>query len=213
MHGIRLAILYSKRNFESPVLLKFIRMFDLATFGISKLVRRSNQTFRNRRIARSTMPPLHPALVHFPIALVVFSFVTDLLGRLLNKPSLRAAGFWSLIGALVTGAVAAAAGYYDFSRAALGETAAYVDFHMDIGWILVGCVVGLTAWRWLVYVRRDTPPGLPYLIAAFLLVGLTLFQGWYGGEMVYSQGAGVAAAGKGTEPATAGKQRLDKVTK
>ena len=31
--------------------------------------------------------------------------------------------------------------------------------------------------------------------------------------MVYSQGAGVAAAGKGTEPATNGKQRLDKVTR
>jgi hypothetical protein len=48
------------------------------------------------------MPPLHPAFVHFPIALVAFSFVTDLLGRLLNQPSLRAAGFWSLIGALVS---------------------------------------------------------------------------------------------------------------
>ncbi|MDX6559155.1 MAG: hypothetical protein QOF72_2204, partial [Blastocatellia bacterium] len=49
-------------------------------------------------------------------------------------------------------------------------------------------------------------------IAALLVVGLTLFQGWYGGEIVYSQGGGVAAAGKGTEPATNGKQRLDKVT-
>jgi len=41
----------------------------------------------------------------------------------------------------------------------------------------------------------------------------TAFQGWYDGEMVYSQGAGVAASGKGTEPPTEGKQRLDKVTK
>jgi uncharacterized membrane protein len=159
------------------------------------------------------MPPLHPALVHFPIALVVFSFITDLLGRVLNKPSLRAAGFWSLVGALIAGAVTTATGYYDFSRAALGDTAKYADFHMDIGFILVGCVVVLTAWRWLVYARRDVAPGVPYLIAALLVVGLTLFQGWYGGEMVYSQGAGVAAADKGTEPAIAGKQRLDKVTR
>ena len=28
------------------------------------------------------MAPLHPAFVHFPIALVAFSFITDLLGRL-----------------------------------------------------------------------------------------------------------------------------------
>jgi hypothetical protein len=45
------------------------------------------------------------------------------------------------------------------------------------------------------------------------VTGLVLFQGWYGGEMVYSQGAGVAATGKGTEPAANGKQALDKVTK
>ena len=159
------------------------------------------------------MPPLHPAFVHFPIALVTFSFVADLLGRFLAKPSLRATGFWSLIAALVTGAVTAVTGYYDFTRDALGETARYVDFHMDVGWILVGCVVVLTAWRWFAYARRDVPPGLPYLIAALLVMGLTLFQGWYGGEMVYSQGAGVAAAGKGTEPASNGKQRLDKITK
>ena len=159
------------------------------------------------------MPPLHPALVHFPIALVAFSFVTDLLGRFFNKPSLRSAGFWSLIGALIGGAVTAVTGYYDFSRATLGDTAKYADFHMDLGFILIGCVVVLTVWRWLVYARRDVAPGLPYLIAASLVVGLTLFQGWYGGEMVYSQGAGVAAAGKGTEPATTGKQRLDRVTR
>jgi len=159
------------------------------------------------------MPPLHPAFVHFPIALVVFSFVADLLGRWTKRPSLRAAGFWSLIGALLMGAITAATGYYDFTRAALGETARYADFHQDIGFVLVGCVVVLTIWRWLAYARRDVSPGPLYLIAALLVVGITLFQGWYGGEMVYSQGAGVAAAGKGTEPPASGKQRLERVTK
>ena len=159
------------------------------------------------------MPPLHPAFVHFPIALLVFSFIADLLGRLLNKPSLRATGFWCLIGALLGGAITAATGYYDFTRDTLGETARYVDFHQDVGWILVGAVVVLTLWRWLAYARRDLAPGIPYLVAALLVVGLTLFQGWYGGEMVYSQGAGVAAAGKGPEPPSNGKQQLDKVTR
>src|SRR5947208_3612463 len=123
------------------------------------------------------MPPLHPAFVHFPIALVVFSFVTDLLGRWLNKLSLQAAAFWSLIGALLAGALAAATGYYDFTRAALGETARYADFHMDIGFILLGSVVVLTAWRWLAYARRGAAPGISYLIAALLVAGLTLLQG------------------------------------
>jgi uncharacterized membrane protein len=157
------------------------------------------------------VPPLHPALVHFPIALIAFSFLLDLLARLFNKESLRGAAFWCLLGALVGGAAAAASGYFDYSRDALGETATYVQFHMYVGWALVAAVIVLTVWRWRIFARA-TPTSISYLVAAILVVGLTLFQSWYGGEMVYSQGAGVAAASKGTEPSTNGKQRLDKVT-
>jgi uncharacterized membrane protein len=160
------------------------------------------------------MPPLHPAFVHFPIALVVVSFITDLLGRIFSKPSLRWTGLWALIAALIFGAITAASGYWDRVRlgGVLGPTMRYVDFHQDVGFILVGAVIVLTVWR-IIYSRRDRNPGWAYLIAALLVSGLVLFQGWYGGEMVYSQGAGVAAAGKGTEAPASGKQRLDKVTK
>ncbi len=158
------------------------------------------------------MPPLHPALVHFPIALIAFSFAADLLGRLLQKASLSAAGFWALIAGAIGGLFAAVTGYYDFSRLDLGDTYKYVDFHMYLGWLLVGIVVLLTLWRWIGFSRRNLLPGATYFAAALLMVGLTMFQGWYGGEMVYSQGAGVSAAGKGTEPAANGKQKLDKIT-
>jgi uncharacterized membrane protein len=157
------------------------------------------------------MPPLHPAIVHFPIALVVVSLLFDLLGRWFNKESLRGAAFWCLIGALLGGAAAAASGYYDYSRDALGDTSRYVQFHMYVGWVLVACVITLTIWRWRIFAGAITTP-IAYLIAAIMVAGLTLFQGWYGGEMVYSQGAGVAAASKGTEPAINGKERLDKIT-
>ena len=145
------------------------------------------------------MPPLHPAFVHFPIALVGFSFVMDLLGRILNNRSLRAAGFWSLIVALITGAIAGITGYWDFTHQPLGDTSRYADFHMDVGIVLIVGVILLTAWRWWIR-RRESATGAPYLILADLVLCLTLFQGWYGGEMVYSQGAGVAAAGTGTMP-------------
>src|SRR5256885_8173156 len=143
------------------------------------------------------MPPLHPAFVHFPIALVVFSFIADLLGRISNKASLRAAAFWSLIAALLFGAVTAATGYYDMTRLrpVLGETFRYVDFHMDVGFVLVGAVVVLTAWRWLVYARRDRSPGLAYLIPWVLVMGLLLFQWWYGVVKGFSLGAGGGVTG------------------
>lgn len=76
------------------------------------------------------MPPLHPAIVHFPIALIVFSFITDLFSRWCDQPRLRATGFWALVGGVIGGVVAAATGYWDMTRDTLGPTDHYVDFHM-----------------------------------------------------------------------------------
>jgi len=154
------------------------------------------------------MPPLHPALVHFPIALVIFAFVADLFSA---PGSRRNIGLAALAGAVVGCIATVAAGYYDMGRAALGETHEYVDVHMTSGWILLGALVGLTFWRWRISRQPRPRPGAVYIVAALLVVGLTLFQGWFGGELVYSQGAGVAAAGKGTEPPQAGLDRLTAV--
>lgn len=158
------------------------------------------------------MPPIHPSLVHFPLALIVFSFVADLIGYFRGSAALRAAGFWSLIGGAIGGVLAVAAGYIDMYRLSLGETHEYVDFHMYVGWVLLIAVILLAVWRTIIYKKPEQPLSPIYLGAASLVLLLTVFQGWYGGEMVYSQGAGVAAADKGTEKPSSGKQRLEAVT-
>jgi uncharacterized membrane protein len=66
------------------------------------------------------MPPVHPAIIHFPIALVVFSFVADWLGYFRRSDSLRAAAFWSLVAAFLGATVAVATGYSDMWRAHFG---------------------------------------------------------------------------------------------
>jgi uncharacterized membrane protein len=157
--------------------------------------------------------PLHPALVHLPIAFVLLSVGADLGARLAKSETRRAAfrtvGFWSLLAALVGVALAIAAGYLDLDRAALApETREFVDLHMTIGWILGGCLVVLSAWRWLIWHRGQMTINTAYLFAAFLVLGITFFQGWYGGEMVYSYGAGVAPTGQGTETVQAARESL-----
>jgi uncharacterized membrane protein len=159
------------------------------------------------------MPPLHPALVHFPVALVTFAFIADLVAYLSTGRYWSRIGLAALMGAVIGGIATVAAGYYDMGRATLGETHEYVHFHMTVGWILFGTVTGLALWRWRISRQPQPRIGLLYVLAAFLTLGVTLFQGWYGGELVYSQGAGVAAAGKGTEPPGAGFDRLSTVTR
>jgi uncharacterized membrane protein len=157
--------------------------------------------------------PVHPALVHLPIAFVLLSVVADLAARLTKSEPRRAAfrtvGFWALLAGLAGGALTIAAGYLDLSRATLApETQELVELHETIGWILgVGLVV-LSAWRWLIWHRGQMTINTAYLAAAFLVLGVTMFQGWYGAEMVYAYGAGVAPAGQGTESVQAAQGPL-----
>lgn len=159
------------------------------------------------------LPPLHPALVHLPIAFVILSVIADFCARLFKaeprRARFRTIGFWSLVAALIGGVLTIGAGYLDMNRLALQpETDQMVDLHMDIGWTLAAGLAVLTAWRWLIWHRGQMTINTAYLVAGSLVLALTLFQGWYGGEMVYSYGAGVAATGQGTESAAAAQRRL-----
>lgn len=160
------------------------------------------------------MPPIHPALVHFPIVLVVLSVVADLIGSWTGNRLLQATGFWSLVAAAGATVVAVAAGYYDMNRATLAEeTDGIVHLHLYVGWTVLVAVAALAAWRWWIRSRRPAawPLGVPYSVAAVLVLGLVGFQGWYGGEMVFAYGVSVAATGQGVEPADAAKRRLRSV--
>ncbi len=146
------------------------------------------------------MKPLHPILVHFPIALLSLS-VADLIGSVADVISLRNTGWWALCAAALGGLAAAAAGLYDMRRATLSEDIHHrVHRHMRVGIVLVSAIAALTLWRWTLYSSGGDLPAL-YLGLAVLTLGLGAFQGWLGGELVYSDGVFVRE-GKGTTPAS-----------
>lgn len=158
------------------------------------------------------MPPIHPAIVHFPIALLVFSVIADFFGYIYQSDSLKSAGWWSLLGAAIGGAIAVAAGLYDMKREELKDEAhSQVHKHMYIGFVVLAVVAGLTIWRWLIYANSDYSLNWFYLILAFLIVGLTAFQGWLGSELVYGYGVGVAPTKQGTEKAEKAQNRVEEV--
>ena len=154
------------------------------------------------------MPPIHPAIVHLPIAFVVLAVFADLCGWMFRSTSLHSTARWSIAAAAIGAGAAVAAGYYDMDRAAFsGPVHGYVHLHLTIGLILLGGITLLAAWRWALP-KLPAPLRAAYAIAAALIFALTVFQGWYGGEMVYAHGASVAAAGQGTEPAEQAQERL-----
>ena len=147
------------------------------------------------------MPPIHPAIVHYPIALVTFSVVADLLVYLTKSDSLQNVGWWALIGATLGAAAALVAGLFDMTREKIEDAAHHrVHTHMKVGFTLFAAIAGLAIWRWFIYTDRGYRLGWGYLVAALLVLGLTFFQGWLGGELVFTDGVGVAPTGQGTEP-------------
>lgn len=147
------------------------------------------------------MPPVHPALVHYPIALVTLSVLADVIGFIVGSQSLQDAGWWALLGAALGAALTVIAGLFDMAREKI-EPAAHrrVHTHMKVGLILFAVLAGLTIWRWLIYSSLAHSIGGIYLVSACLVLGLTFFQGWLGGELVFTDGVGVAPTGQGTEP-------------
>ena len=149
--------------------------------------------------------PVHPLLVHFPIALLLTSFASDAAFSITSMPGLRHAGFWMLAAACASGALAVLAGLYDMRRAPLKEDLhERVHRHMWVGITLYAVIGALTYWRWSFYSDPAADVTMLYLDAAFLAAALATFQGWLGGELVYTYGVFVATTAKAAEGVASG---------
>jgi uncharacterized membrane protein len=133
--------------------------------------------------------PLHPALVHFPIALLLSATLADLTwaAGLTNNVQLAAV---MMAGGLVAGLLAMAAGLIDFAR--LDEAAVpHALRHMTVvGLAWAGYAIAL-------YLRRDalaggTDLGMPTIALSFVSALVLALGGWLGGRLVYTFGAGVS---------------------
>lgn len=165
-----------------------------------------------RRVKRAPWPPL-PPMVSKPKLDLALAVAADIVAFFTRSESLRSTGRWALMGAALGGTVSVLGGVYDMRRLTLEEEVHQrVHRHMKVGFALLTSVIGLTIWRWLTYVQADRWVSATYLDCAILTMALACFQGWLGGEVVYSDGIFVkhahrspVADGKGApeEPAKA----------
>ena len=127
--------------------------------------------------------PIHPMLVPFPIAFLVGAFASDLAFWGTGNPFWAQASMWLIGAALVMGALAAVAGLTDF----LGEPriralpAAWYHF-LGNGTAVVLALINF----FLRYSQGAETAIRPWgLILSLIVVGIFLFTGWKGWEMVY----------------------------
>jgi uncharacterized membrane protein len=131
--------------------------------------------------------PIHPAVVHFPLGLLLTSTIADLahLAGLWREPQFAA---WLMAAGLVAAIGAMAAGLWDFRRLD-DEQVPHALRHM-----------GAVALAWLgyavaLYLRREAlttgaEPSLASIAVGVVSAIVLGLGGWLGGELVYRYGAG-----------------------
>jgi uncharacterized membrane protein len=150
-----------------------------------------------RTPARIGSHPIHPMLIPFPIGLLVFSLICDLVSLASDNPETWATvAFYSMVGGFIGALVAAVPGVIDFLSLGERKVKKIALTHMAINLV----AVTLYAVNLGLRVARGDNHGIPLLlsVAAVVLLGIS---GWLGGEMVYAHAVGVES-----EPNTRGKQ-------
>ncbi len=145
--------------------------------------------------------PIHPMLVHFPIAFLLGAFVFDAAGVLLARPSWWEVGGWLAVAGLVMGVVAAMPGLIDYlytvPPASSGRRRA--TKHMIVN-IVVLVLFGIAT-----FLRGDAAvsPEPVLLMVEGIASGLLIWSASMGGTLVVRNQIGVdhryADAGKWNE--------------
>ncbi len=132
---------------------------------------------------------IHPIVIHFTIAMVLFAVFCDAVGYFTRNPRLYEVSWWNYAFATVSIFIAVIFGQIE---AGLAEpyTAAVttLNLHTTIGWSLSGIVAAITAWRYIL--RSRDPKVLPvsFLGTGLLLTGIVFYQVYLGDMLVWVYG-------------------------
>lgn len=134
--------------------------------------------------------PVHPVLVHFPLALWPTSLLWDLVGLWRGDPLWWQLSFWCLALGLISALPAIAAGFLDYASLPNDDPAlGTANAHLSI-------IAGATTVFLVSLLVRGGPAvaaSSPSMLAVVLsTVGtvLLLVGGWLGGTLVYRYGIG-----------------------
>lgn len=136
--------------------------------------------------------PLHPMLIVAPAALLPFGFIMDALHRSTGKESYSHAAYYSLMGGVIGGLAAGAAGamdYLEIQPETEVKRTANTHAMLNVG------ALALTAINLLGRRSKADHQGGSLALSAMAAAGV-IVSGWFGGRMVYEQGMRV----KGVSP-------------
>lgn len=134
---------------------------------------------------------LHPAAVHYPIALLPLSVAADALGLMTGNRNLLEIGRLTMPVAAASAAVAGVLGLVAQEVVRTDEESSeMLTTHRNLNLGLLGVATAMAIKRF-----RQEKPDVRYLAVGAAGIGAMVYSAYLGGQMVYDKGVGVRAAG------------------
>jgi uncharacterized membrane protein len=136
--------------------------------------------------------PIHPMLIPFPIGLLVFSLVADLIYLWRGNPVWKDyVAFYTLLGGIIGAAAAAIPGLIDWATLTDRAAVKVANWHARVN--IIGLIIFITSFylrtrngsAWIV-----SMPMLPIILSIVGVIGLAI-AGYLGGELVFRHGVAV----------------------
>ncbi|HVY80186.1 MAG TPA: DUF2231 domain-containing protein [Steroidobacteraceae bacterium] len=134
--------------------------------------------------------PLHPMLVHFPIALWTAGIALDVGGLATGSDWVWPVSFGSYAAGVASAVLTMLAGFLDFAAIAQSdparEKAVFHMLAMSTAWLLFLVSLALRGFSLV------AAPSVWAIAMAFVAFLVMVFGGWLGGQLVYRFGVAVA---------------------
>ena len=128
----------------------------------------------------------HPMMVHFPIAIIVIGFLTDVASLLFKKDKcLSRMGYYLAIAGMLAAIAAFGTGYF-FTGTMEGEAGAMRDKHEFFATITLVSIIVTALFRILIVYQGKEETRLKYAALALFFISFlfVLYTGFLGGSLV-----------------------------
>jgi uncharacterized membrane protein len=155
--------------------------------------------------------PLHPALVHFPIACWVLAVPCDIAGWL-HIPQAWYAAYLLILGGVVLALPAMLAGMPDLAKLKNNKTVMAIAYR-HIGFIGAAWILYLVSLMFRMGEGRApaSSPGAAATVCAVAGLAMLLAGAWHGAELVYSYGIGIRRRRALPSSSTIRQQQTDRL--
>ncbi len=140
------------------------------------------------------MHPIHPIIVHFPIALLCVSVAFDVLARRWPTGGFRDTSLYCLLAGVMGAALAVVTGGMEEELAErAGAPESVLELHESLGTVTLVAFAALLGLRFAM--QRGWIKDIPPLTVGLGVIGIVILAltGYWGGELVYVYGIGVNA--------------------